>query len=132
MIEIYRTKGRAGEIDKYIGKQLKLFRTLAGISQDKLANEVGVSFQQIQKNEMGTNRVSAGRIYEFSQILNRDIDDFFDGYDGKYKNKEMKNLHSLPPESLKMIHKLMEIKNKDHQRAAIQAAYDVISLYSKM
>ena len=53
-----------------------------GLSQEKLAEAVGITFQQIQKYENGANRVSAGRLYEFSKILNTPINYFFDNIAG--------------------------------------------------
>ena len=53
-------------------------RSLLGISQEKLAEAVGVTFQQIQKYERGTNRVSASRLLKFSQLLQVPIDYFYD------------------------------------------------------
>ena len=71
-------KGRASSIDEYVGAQLRQRRTLMGLSQEKLAEAVGITFQQIQKYENGANRVSAGRLFEFSKILNIPISYFFD------------------------------------------------------
>jgi transcriptional regulator with XRE-family HTH domain len=52
-----------------------------GLSQEKLADSVGVTFQQVQKYERGTNRVSASRLYRFSKILGVSIDFFYEGLD---------------------------------------------------
>lgn len=71
-------KGRASSIDEHVGAKLKQRRTLIGMSQEKLAEAVGITFQQIQKYENGANRVSAGRLYEFSKILEVPVAFFFD------------------------------------------------------
>lgn len=55
-------------------------RSLLGMSQEKLADSTGVTFQQIQKYERGANRVSAGRLYEFSQALEVPVGYFFEEY----------------------------------------------------
>lgn len=52
-----------------------------GMSQEKLADSVGVTFQQVQKYERGTNRISASRLYRFSKILDVSIDFFYQGVD---------------------------------------------------
>lgn len=65
--------------DKYVGKRLRLRRSVLGISQQKLAKECDITFQQIQKYEQGTNRISAGRLWEFSTILEVPIDYFYKG-----------------------------------------------------
>lgn len=72
-----KTKGTADIIDKHVGKQLRHRRTLLGISQEKLADAIGVTFQQVQKYERGTNRISASRLYSFSKILDVSIDFFY-------------------------------------------------------
>ena len=53
-----------------------------GLSQTVLGDEIGVGFKQIQKYESGTNRIDAGRLYEFSLALDRDVERFFDGAPG--------------------------------------------------
>ncbi len=54
-----RKKGKANSIDEYVGAQLRQRRSLLGLSQERLAEQVGITFQQIQKYENGANRVSA-------------------------------------------------------------------------
>jgi len=66
-------------VDIYVGKRLKELR--GSMSQEKLAKKLGITFQQIQKYENGKNRISAGRLYYMSQILNVDIQDFFQEYE---------------------------------------------------
>ncbi len=56
-------------------------RTIMGLSQDSLASSVGVTCQQVQKYESGINRMSPGRLYEFSKILGEPINFFFDEYE---------------------------------------------------
>ncbi len=74
-----KTKGTADLIDKHVGLRIRNRRTLMGLSQEKLADSVGVTFQQVQKYERGTNRVSASRLYRFSKILGVSIDFFYEG-----------------------------------------------------
>lgn len=66
-------------VDIHVGKQLRLRRTMLGKTQDALAKSLGLSFQQIQKYERGTNRIGSSRLYQFSQILDVPIAFFFDG-----------------------------------------------------
>ena len=65
-------------VDMHVGARLRLRRTLLGISQEKLGESVGLTFQQIQKYERGANRVGASRIYEFSRVLDVPVSYFFD------------------------------------------------------
>ncbi len=73
-------KGRAGSLDEHIGTRLKQRRSLLGMTQETLADAVGITFQQIQKYENGANRISAGRLYEFSRILDIPITFFFENF----------------------------------------------------
>jgi transcriptional regulator with XRE-family HTH domain len=74
-----KKKGRANFVDENVGMQLRQRRSLLGMSQEKLAEQVGITFQQIQKYENGANRVSASRLYEFSKVLDIPISFFFEG-----------------------------------------------------
>ena len=60
-------------LDEYIGQRLKARRTMMGISQTKLGESLGVTFQQIQKYEKGVNRISASMLYNISVILGVDF-----------------------------------------------------------
>ena len=64
--------------DAHVGKRVRLRRTLLGMSQEKLGKELGLTFQQVQKNERGTNRIGASRLYELSNILDVPVSYFFD------------------------------------------------------
>ncbi|MGH1376653.1 MAG: helix-turn-helix domain-containing protein [Alphaproteobacteria bacterium] len=81
-----KTKGTPDNIDKHVGAQLRICRNLAGISQEKLAEAIGVTFQQIQKYERGTNRVSASRLFQFAAILDVKIDYFYEGINAEKRN----------------------------------------------
>lgn len=73
-----KTKGTPNEVDVHVGKRLRVRRSLLGLSQEKLASLIGLTFQQVQKYERGTNRVSAGRLYEISNILDVPVSYFFE------------------------------------------------------
>lgn len=68
-------------IDVIAGRNLYIARNLAGFTQQRLASEVGLTFQQIQKYERGTNRMSISRAWEFASILGISISAFIDGAD---------------------------------------------------
>lgn len=68
-------------IDEYIGSRIKLRRNLLGLSQSQLAQTLNVSFQQLQKYEKGSNRISGSRMWHISHALNTPISYFFDGID---------------------------------------------------
>ena len=70
--------GGPDPIDIHVGKRIKLRRTLLHISQEQLASDIGVTFQQVQKYESGHNRVSASRLFDISRVLNCPISYFFE------------------------------------------------------
>lgn len=72
---------RPHPIDVHVGGRVRLRRTMLGMSQDKLADSLGLTFQQIQKYEKGVNRIGASRVFEISRILGVPIQFFFDDYD---------------------------------------------------
>lgn len=121
-----KKKGKATELDIFIGRNLRIRRNLAGLSQEKLGDAVNITFQQIQKNENGTNRVAASRLYEFSHILECDINDFFDGYDGIYKSKAVKLLHTIPLDVLPLIQSVSNIKDEKRRKKVIKAINELI------
>ncbi len=76
--------------DYHVAKKLKEFRTSLGMSQDQLGQLCGVSFQQIQKYEAVENKISAAKLFEFAQILNKPINSFFDDLDPKGRHYNYK------------------------------------------
>lgn len=70
--------GTPNPIDVHVGSRVRLRRTLLGLSQEKLGEAVGLTFQQIQKYERGANRIGASRLFEFSRILDVPVSFFFD------------------------------------------------------
>ena len=68
-------------VDKYVGSRVRGRRMALGISQTELANALGVSFQQVQKYEKGSNRISASKLLATSHILERPVSYFFEGAD---------------------------------------------------
>lgn len=66
-------------IDVHVGSRVRLRRTLLSMSQEKLGEAIGLTFQQVQKYERGANRIGASRLYDLSQILDVPVSFFFDG-----------------------------------------------------
>ena len=70
-------KGKANYIDAYVGAKIKHYRVLMGFSQEKLAEAVNLTFQQIQKYENAKNRVAASRLYAIANALETPVGSFF-------------------------------------------------------
>lgn len=65
-------------VDIHVGSRVRLRRTLLGMSQEKLGGALGLTFQQVQKYERGTNRIGSSRLYQLSRILDVPVSFFFD------------------------------------------------------
>jgi len=72
-------KKSANQTDRYVGARVRMRRLMLGMSQEKLGDALGLTFQQVQKYEKGANRIGASRLQHMSQILQVPISFFFDG-----------------------------------------------------
>lgn len=72
------TKGGPNAIDVHVGARVRLRRTLLGLSQEKLGDALGLTFQQVQKYERGVNRIGAGRLFMLARVLDVPITFFYD------------------------------------------------------
>ncbi|HTK84927.1 MAG TPA: helix-turn-helix transcriptional regulator [Patescibacteria group bacterium] len=90
---------KALPMDIHVGKRLRLRRSLVGMSQEKLAEHVGITFQQLQKYERSTNRITAGRLHQFAQELEVPIQYFYDGYEETARKGRQYGLSDTPQES---------------------------------
>src|SRR5882757_9761900 len=85
--------------DIHVGGRVRLRRTLLGMSQEKLGEAIGLTFQQVQKYERGANRVGASRLYDLSRVLDVPIAFFFDEMPTNVQDKSPSRLMGLatPP-----------------------------------
>ena len=72
-----RTRGGPEAVDVHVGSRVRQRRTMLGMSQEKLGEALGLTFQQVQKYETGNNRVAAGRLYEIATYFGRKVNDAF-------------------------------------------------------
>lgn len=82
-------------VDAFVGKRIRQRRWMVGVTQQQLADKVGIKFQQIQKYETGMNRVSASRLWDIAQVLGVEIAYFFEGL-GQAEDRE-ENAPTAPP-----------------------------------
>lgn len=66
-------------VDSHVGTRIRMRRKMQGISQEKLADALGLTFQQVQKYERGSNRVSASKLYQVARFLGSPVSYFFEG-----------------------------------------------------
>ena len=90
-------------VDIYVGSKVKSRRLILGLSQEELAKSIGLTFQQVQKYERGTNRISVSRLVDICKVLKVQIDYFFEGtFAGRpgARNPALKGLSDTKQEAL--------------------------------
>jgi len=75
---VEKTK-RPNPVDIHVGSRVRLRRTLLGVSQEKLGEKLGITFQQVQKYEKGSNRIGASRLQNIAEVLSAPVSFFFEG-----------------------------------------------------
>ncbi len=78
----------ATDIDLHLGRRLRRRRRLLGLTQQQLAVQVGIRFQQIQKYECGANRISAARLWQLAEALETPVNYFYDGLSEALERKD--------------------------------------------
>jgi transcriptional regulator with XRE-family HTH domain len=113
-----RSTSRTQDIDRYVGARIRERRIMLGLTQQQLADLIGVTYQQAHKYERGINRVSAGRLFEVAQVLSVPVSYFFDGL-------EEDNERAISPRErmcLELARNFAQIPNERHQEALSQLA----------
>ena len=104
---------RATETDRHVGNRIRERRVLLGLSQQQMAEMIGVTYQQAHKYERGINRISAGRLFEIAQVLGVPVGHFFDGL-GNGGGNELQGRQRM---CLEVARNFSQIDNKNHQEA---------------
>lgn len=100
------------EIDKFIGGKVYSLRLGRGLARQQLADLIGVTHQQLQKYEKGTNRISAGRLVLIAKALREDINYFYAGLDSGHKEKILTQHQRM---CIEVSRNFMKIKNAEYQ-----------------
>jgi transcriptional regulator with XRE-family HTH domain len=110
----------ATNVDKLVGQNIRVHRLAAGITQEELGKKLGVTFQQVQKYENGTNRVGSGRLYDIAEMLDVPVKLLFGGAD-KQKNLGISSPFDLlsDPLTLQMAIEFSKIGDKEMRRAVL-------------
>lgn len=112
------TKKGPNPVDVHVGRRVRIRRVLCGMSQTALAEQLGLTFQQLQKYESGANRISASRLWHIAQILDVPIAWFFMGIDDdkdrleEFRTKRetlelVRNIEACPPNVQKRLRALL-------------------------
>jgi transcriptional regulator with XRE-family HTH domain len=113
-----RSTTRTQDVDRYVGARIRERRIMLGLTQQQLADLIGVTYQQAHKYERGINRVSAGRLFEVAQVLSVPVCFFF-------VVLEQENDRSISPRErmcLELARNFAQIPNERHQEALSQLA----------
>jgi transcriptional regulator with XRE-family HTH domain len=110
---------KAGAIDRHVGARIRERRLMLGLSQQELADAIGVTYQQAHKYERGLNRIAAGRLYEIAQALDVPISWFFDGISPGQEPAPLTERQRL---RLEIARTIAQIGNEQYQLALSQMA----------
>jgi transcriptional regulator with XRE-family HTH domain len=121
-------KKSTSSIDKEIGSRVRMRRISIGMSQEKLGEMLGLTFQQVQKYEKGTNRISVGRLVDIAKILGVGIDFFFNGIKSIKVDQGFAEEGTPPyvadmmstPEGLQLVRTFASIKSPKVRKSIVQ------------
>ena len=114
-----RSLAQANTVDTYVGQRIRDKRNERGMSQTEVANALGVTFQQVQKYERGTNRVGASRLFDLSRILNVPIQYFFEGLKNQPTQIEKEDdnvIHLMKPDTVELVEAYYKVENLQVRR----------------
>jgi transcriptional regulator with XRE-family HTH domain len=116
-------------IDKHVGSRVRMRRMTVGLSQEKVAHALGLTFQQVQKYEKGTNRISSSRLHQLARILEVPVPFFFDGaplqparWQGKAESPNYVNDFLATEEGRTLARAFMRIQNPKLRRSIVHLA----------
>ncbi len=114
-----RITNRNEDVDTFVGGRIRERRVMLGLSQQQMAQLIGVTYQQAHKYERGINRISAGRLYEIARVLRVPVSYFFEGLDGNNCEDELTMRQRM---CLELARNFTQIPNERHREALSQLA----------
>lgn len=111
-------RARAEDVDRNVGARVRQRRVMLGLTQQQMADLIGVTYQQAHKYEKGINRVAAGRLYQMARVLGVDIGYFFEGLN------ESGTVPASPKQRmlLELARNFISIPTRKHQEAVCSLA----------
>ena len=111
----------ANIVDRRVGQKLRSRRLEIDMSQERLADILGITFQQIQKYEKGVNRIAASRLFDISQALDLPIGAFFEGAPVSKKAEGKSSIHEAlaTPEGVELMNLFASIKSRRVRRRVV-------------
>jgi transcriptional regulator with XRE-family HTH domain len=118
----------ATQTDKRVGNNIRARRLEMGMTQEQLGKELGVTFQQIQKYEIGTNRIGSGRLFQIAELLKTPLASFYGGDEKRTKSRVSSPFDLLSdPLTLQMAQEFSKIGDKRTSRAVLAVVESLIS-----
>ncbi|MFA5123456.1 helix-turn-helix domain-containing protein [Zavarzinia sp.] len=112
---------KANPVDVHVGARVKLRRQLLGLSQTELGNALDLTFQQVQKYEKGTNRISASKLHKMAEVLDVPISFFFDGVEGTRSDADSADLDMMSrAETISLVRAYYSIEDEAVRRKVIE------------
>ena len=111
-------RSRAQDVDRYVGARMRERRIMLGLTQQQMAELIGVTYQQAHKYEKGINRIAAGRLYNIAQELGVEVGYFFQGLENKDDFKPTTQQRML----LELARNFIGMSNRKHQEALCNMA----------
>ena len=108
-------RARPQDIDRYVGARMRQRRTMLGLTQQQMAELIGVTYQQAHKYEKGINRVAAGRLYSIAQALGVEVSYFFEGIETADRFVPSPQQRML----LDLARNYLNIRVPEHQKAIV-------------
>ena len=118
-------------VDKHVGSRVKMRRLMLGMSQEKLGDALGLTFQQVQKYEKGTNRMGSSRLQQIANILKVPVTFFFEAVpgllklDGKAPSSNYVSDFLASSDGLSLIKVFMKIKNPKARRSIVTLVEEI-------
>ncbi len=111
-------RSRAQDVDRHVGARMRERRIMLGLTQQQMAELIGVTYQQAHKYEKGINRIAAGRLYQIAQALGVGISYFFEDIDPT-REKAVRSQEMLPQQRmlLELARNFASIRSRKHQEA---------------
>jgi transcriptional regulator with XRE-family HTH domain len=137
--------GKPNPIDVHVGARVRLRRTLLGLSQEKLGDAIGLTFQQVQKYERGANRIGASRLFDLSRVLDVPIAYFYEAMDDDVREQSPGQLYARNEEpaaydgdsdplarreAIQLIRNFYQIKDENARRGLFDLANSLAKAYS--
>jgi transcriptional regulator with XRE-family HTH domain len=111
-------RARGQDVDRHVGARMRERRIMLGLTQQQMAELIGVTYQQAHKYEKGLNRVAAGRLYRIAQALGVEVSYFFEGLEtaGEFMPSSQQRM------LLNLVHNYLNIPVREHQKAIVALA----------